>query len=83
MKERPSLGKTAAPIAVKDLKRVCRMYRTSRDAAAALGTNITRLLELGKEHGVETPAERVRREKNARMPGAKKAMAHSSENQPE
>ena len=48
----------ALTVTKKQLERVCRMYKTSSDAARALGISNTSISRLCKRLDVETPSRR-------------------------
>ena len=50
------------PISREAVERVCRVYRTSRDAAAAREITRVALNRLCRRYGLETPHTRHRRE---------------------
>lgn len=44
---------------VEQLERVARLYRTSKDASAALGITVQAFSRLCRQHGIETPLRAI------------------------
>ncbi|MCY3763621.1 MAG: hypothetical protein OXH50_20430 [Gemmatimonadetes bacterium] len=49
------------PVSVEDLERVARLYKSNKEASAALGIHPRSFARLCRQHGISTPYVRRRR----------------------
>lgn len=55
------------PVSVEDLERVARLYKSNKEASAALGIHPRSFARLCRQHGISTPYVRRRNARQASL----------------